>query len=58
MAIYSVDSGCRICGACEYVCPASAIYMDASGAVIDSTSCIGCGTCAMQCPSNAIKRID
>lgn len=58
MAIYSVGVGCRICGACQFVCPASAIYMDASGAVIDSTSCIGCGSCAMQCPENAIKRID
>ena len=36
--IYSVAAGCCFCQECQYVCPVSAITMDAAGAHIDSAN--------------------
>ncbi len=55
---YSVAAGCCFCQECQYVCPVSAITMDAAGAHIDSAKCIGCGKCANNCASEAIVRVE
>ena len=57
MRKYSVSAGCCFCQECQYVCPVSAIYMDAQGAHIDEEKCIGCGQCSRNCASEAIIEI-
>lgn len=46
---------CTVCSLCKRNCPADAIYMDESSAVIDSTHCLLCFECQEKCPINAIK---
>jgi coenzyme F420-reducing hydrogenase delta subunit/NAD-dependent dihydropyrimidine dehydrogenase PreA subunit len=52
-----IDSDlCIGCGNCHYVCPFSAIKMEASKVPeLDIESCSGCGDCAAVCPALAIK---
>ena len=44
---------CTGCGACEEVCPRSAIIVD-TFASINGDLCIGCGICSSVCPMDAI----
>ncbi|WP_319370017.1 4Fe-4S binding protein [uncultured Ilyobacter sp.] len=47
---------CVGCGACEGVCPVSAILPTDSGKYkIDDNLCINCGACTGVCPVNAIS---
>lgn len=46
---------CVACGACENVCPKSAIKVwKGTAARVDLTNCVGCGICAKTCPAGAI----
>jgi ferredoxin len=44
---------CVGCGACEDVCPQSAITVD-DIAVVDEKKCTDCGSCSDECPNDAI----
>lgn len=46
---------CIGCGACEGVCPVSAIKLEDGKSQIDDEICIRCGTCEGICPVEAIK---
>jgi len=45
---------CKVCGACEKMCPVGAITMGEQAAVIDYKVCIECFCCHESCPHNAI----
>jgi heterodisulfide reductase subunit A len=49
------ESLCDGCSICIEVCPAGAISLPDSKAVLDSTTCDICGLCVHSCPKNAIK---
>ncbi|MBC2856309.1 MAG: 4Fe-4S binding protein [Cetobacterium sp.] len=54
--MYVIDKEiCIACGACEAVCPVSAISADADGKREINDSCIDCGACAATCPVDAIS---
>lgn len=54
--MYVIDKeACIGCGACEPVCPVSAISQDDDGKFEISDACIDCGACAAGCPTNAIE---
>ncbi len=44
---------CVGCGACEDVCPQSAIKVT-DVAVVNEKDCVDCGACADECPNSAI----
>jgi NAD-dependent dihydropyrimidine dehydrogenase PreA subunit len=44
---------CVGCGACEDVCPQSAIKVTDVAVVIEK-DCVDCGACVDECPNNAI----
>jgi len=44
---------CVGCGACEDVCPQSAIKVT-DVAVVSEKDCVDCGACVDECPNNAI----
>ncbi len=46
---------CVNCGACEPVCPVSAISEKDGKRVIDTAKCVDCGACVSSCPVNAIS---
>jgi len=46
---------CINCGACEGVCPVSAISEQNGKRVIDAGKCIDCGACVSTCPVSAIS---
>ena len=57
-----VDSGLRVavdaracvgCGACQEVCPTSAISVETI-ARVDPLKCTGCGLCVTECPRGAL----
>ncbi len=52
--MYVISDSCINCGACEPVCPVSAISAGASQYEI-SDACIDCGACAPVCPVSAIS---
>ncbi len=45
---------CTACGICEDRCQFHAVKVEASGAVIDLTHCMGCGNCVITCPEKAL----
>ncbi len=47
--------GCIGCKICEKNCPADAIHVEGSVAVIDQSKCTHCGICAEKCPRKIIK---
>lgn len=51
---YVINSDCISCGACEGVCPVSAIAAGADQYEISADACIDCGACANTCPMGAI----
>ncbi|WP_250645589.1 4Fe-4S binding protein [Salidesulfovibrio onnuriiensis] len=51
---YIDQSVCTGCGACEGICPVSAISPNGSTYVIDAGTCISCGSCKSECSVNAI----
>lgn len=46
---------CISCGACEAVCPESAISEGDGAYVIDAAKCTDCGTCVGECAVEAIS---
>ena len=58
MACYFIrrteEDECIGCGACEDICPVSAVSVENDVAVVDTDWCIGCGVCAVPCPTEAI----
>nr|WP_236993926.1 4Fe-4S binding protein [Methanomassiliicoccus luminyensis] len=46
---------CVGCGACEDVCPQSAIKIENDIAVINEKDCVDCGACVDECPNSAIS---
>ena len=56
MAGYTINASCMSCGACEDVCPRSAIVEAKRQFVIRRSGCNACGICAGFCPVRAIVR--
>lgn len=49
------ENYCVACGACENVCPKSAIKVwKGTAARVDLANCVGCGICSRTCPASAI----
>ena len=48
------QDSCKRCGACESVCPDSAVYQQEDMYFIDYDYCKGCGLCAYECPADCI----
>ena len=46
---------CTACEACLDICPAQAIHMEDSFAIVDINLCVDCGACIEVCPSEAIE---
>ena len=54
---HKIDSGtCINCGACEPVCPVTAISEKDGKRVIDGGTCVDCGACAGTFPVSAITK--
>ena len=51
---HKISDECIKCGACESICPVSAISEGENQYQIDADTCIDCGACAAQCPVSAI----
>ena len=49
------DDLCIGCGACQNVCPVSAISLSNGKAAIDQSTCVKCGRCFDVCPKGAIR---
>lgn len=52
---HKISDACISCGACEAVCPVSAISAGDGQYVIDPETCIDCGACKDGCPVDAIS---
>ena len=48
------ERACRLCGACQVVCPTEAITLGDAAVRINAEACCGCGACAEACPNGAI----
>ncbi|MEA5112944.1 MAG: 4Fe-4S dicluster domain-containing protein [Geobacteraceae bacterium] len=55
MGTHHITDNCIACGACEPVCPVSAISSGDPIYVIDMDVCIECGACDDVCPVEAIE---
>lgn len=51
---YTIGISCIDCGACQSMCPRSAIVEAKRQFVIRRSLCNGCGICAGYCPTGAI----
>lgn len=54
MGTHYISEECIVCGACEPVCPVSAIS-EGDPYVIDKELCTDCGACDDVCPVGAIQ---
>ena len=53
---HKIDAAtCINCGACEGVCPVSAISEKGEKRFIDPGTCIDCGACVSVCPVSCIS---
>ena len=52
---YVDEEACKLCGACQAVCPTEAISLGDTAVKISAEACCGCGACAQVCPNDAIK---
>ncbi|MBQ1415681.1 MAG: 4Fe-4S binding protein [Lachnospiraceae bacterium] len=52
---YVREEDCISCGACESICPMSAITVGDGAAYVNSAECIDCGQCVDICPVEAIE---
>ena len=50
-----VSDECINCGACEGVCPVSAISEGDGKRDVDASTCIDCAACEAECPVGAIN---
>jgi len=55
MGTHYIIDDCTTCGACEPVCPVSAISEGVPTYNIDKETCTDCGACDDVCPVDAIK---
>ncbi len=55
MGTHSISDECIACGACEPVCPVTAISYGDPIYVIDQATCTDCGACDPVCPVDAIE---
>ncbi len=55
LAVKVKNEECVGCGACEDVCPQSAIKIENDIAVINEKDCVDCGACVDECPNSAIS---
>ena len=55
MGTHFITDECIACGACEAVCPVTAISSGDPIYEIDQDTCIDCGACDDVCPVDAIK---
>ena len=55
MGTHFITDDCVACGACEPVCPVSAISTGEPLYIIDQGACTDCGECDDICPVDAIK---
>ena len=51
---HQITDNCINCGACDPVCPVSAISEQGDARVIDAGACTDCGACVETCPVDAI----
>lgn len=49
------EEACKLCGACQTVCPTEAISLGDTAAKVSTEACCGCGACVEACPTDAIK---
>jgi MinD superfamily P-loop ATPase len=56
LALYTINNNCMNCGACEGVCPRSAIIEAKRQFVIRRSGCDSCGICVGFCPYRAIVK--
>ncbi len=52
---YMITEECINCGACDPVCPVTAISEQGDARKIDPAACTDCGVCADTCPVAAIE---
>lgn len=51
-----IEDTCVCCGACEKVCPKSAILMyKGCYAEVNRDYCVGCSICTKICPTNSLE---
>ncbi len=50
------ENKCKDCGACNGICPNSAIFQSNSKSQIEEKNCIGCGICKKVCSHGAITK--
>jgi ferredoxin len=55
MGTHYITNDCVACGACEAVCPVSAIKAGEPNFILDKEACTDCGACDDICPVDAIK---
>ena len=49
------EEACKLCGACQAVCPTEAISLGDTAVKVSAEACCGCGACVEACPNDAIK---
>ncbi len=52
---YVDEQACKLCGACQAVCPTEAITLGEVAVRVNAEVCCGCGACVEVCPNGAIR---
>lgn len=52
---YVDEEACKLCGACQAVCPSEAISLGDTAVKVSVEACCGCGACVEACPHDAIQ---